>query len=340
MSINQLKALTWAASLGVAGFLGWYVYDFFQHRADLSDEVSEEEQYQVLMSVPTPEPPKDDVVDYQAVLATWHHMDWTPEEKVEKGPEGPGEVVEEKPLYKPVAELLEVLMIQVDGGDSERSMAQVRYLDASLESANPSPDQKILKEGQKLTAPYAGIQVERITRNGVVFSFAAAEGDEPRPKELVEPTRLDAGPRIVRTDGKDVVRQTRPTIPQATRERPRSTPQETRLIGNDHYLIGLDDRAEIEKDYTRILAELRFDRHRGPTGKYDGVEVKDVPEGAFAAKYGVKEGQVIKSINGHPITSVSEGIKFAKDNQDKYEVWYIVYDEQGKEKTKVIDTSD
>ena len=49
---------------------------------------------------------------------------------------------------------------------------------------------------------------------------------------------------------------------------------------------------------------------------------------------------MFKSLNGKPFTSVSEAIKYAKVNADKFDQWVIVYEEQGKEYTKVIDTSD
>ena len=105
--------------------------------------------------------------------------------------------------------------------------------------------------------------------------------------------------------------------------------------------LSLDDREIFARDYTKLLAEMRFARHYDPkTGKPDGVEIKDVPKDSFGAKYGAKAGQVIQSINGHPVSSVNEGISYAKQNADKYKIWEIVYVEQGKEKTKIIDTSE
>jgi len=146
---------------------------------------------------------------------------------------------------------------------------------------------------------------------------------------------------IVQVGPDGIIAPSKPTIPAATPGRPRVVPRETVLIGEDRWLAGLDDRELFEREYTKILAELRFKEHRDPkNGRPDGVEIKDVPKGSFAAKYGVKEGQVIKSINGHPVTSVNEGISYAKQNADKYDIWEIVYEEQGKLKTKIIDTSD
>src|SRR6188508_3011017 len=147
MSITQYKALIWLGTLGVAGYLGWYVFDFFQH--------------------------KDAVVPYELGKQTWHQMDWTgkPPAKVVEATEGPVA----KPPAKPVSSLLKVLLVQVDGGQAERSLAHVNYTDQGLLAANPEPDDQILREGEHLKKPYDGIQVARIARDGVHFRFLTAE---------------------------------------------------------------------------------------------------------------------------------------------------------------------
>lgn len=341
MSITQLKALTWLLSVGVAGYLGWYVYDFFQERGVLAQSVGKDTQTDVLNSVEEVEPPKDDVVDYAAVLRTWHSMDWVGKPAPREVPKA---VEDEAPklVHKPVTELLSVLLIQIDGDVPRRSIAQVQYRDPALDAANKKPDDRLLREGETLDAPYEHVQVARIHREGVLFRFltAAGEPDLEREDELVTTSRMMGAERIVRVgDAGAIVPPKRP-IQQVAGQRG-GVPNQTRLIGNDHWWIGLDDRDVIARDYARILAEIRVEKHRDPkTQKVDGIEIKEVPPGAFAGKYGLKEGMVIKSINGHPITSVNEGISYAKQNQDKYDVWVILYEEQGKEKTKIIDTSE
>jgi hypothetical protein len=342
MSITHYKALIWTGALAVAGYLGWYVFNFFEHKQELELAVSKETQEKVLTSIPPVEPEKDDVVDYELVKRTWHGMDWTG-----KPPAKPVEVANNgepaKPQVKAVATLLKVLLVQVDGGQPELSMAHVSFTDQTLKSANPNPDDQILKEGEKLDHPYDPIEVAKIARDGVHFRFLGADGqpDAGREEELVETSRIVGTEDIVHVGPDGVIVPSRPTIPTATQSRPRTVPRETTLIGDDHYLAGLDDREIFARDYTKLLAEMRFGRHYDPkTGKPDGVEIKDVPKDSFGAKYGAKAGQVIKSINGHPITSVNEGISYAKQNADKYKIWTIVYEEQGKEKTKIIDTSD
>jgi hypothetical protein len=341
MSITQYKALIWTLALGVGGYLGWYVFDFYQRKDELKQAVSKETQTAVLESVPPVEPPKEDVVEYELVRKTWHEFDWTgkPPAKVVERPADAGPVQTPK---KPVADLLKVLLVQVDADDQKGSMAHVTFSDSALMAANPKPDDSILRVGERLDAPYDAIEVAAIVREGVRFRFLAGDGqpDPERGEELVEPSRIIGSESIVSVGPDGVLAPTRPGYPTAT-QRPRGVPADTTLIGMDHWLVGLNDREMIQRDYTKLLAELRFAKHFHPkTGKPDGVEIKDVPPGSFGAKYGAKPGQVIKSINGHPISSVNEGISFAKQNADKYDVWEIVYEEQGKEKTKIIDTSD
>lgn len=343
MSITHYKGLTWLASVTIGAYLGYFVYDFFQSQAELKLPVSEEEQTRHLNDVPAVAPPKDDLVDYwKLVKPTWHDMDWTgkapPAPEVIALEQGPQEIPKQK-----VADLLAVLLVQVDGGAPEQSMAQVRYLDPQLQGANPDLDDAVLREGQKLDSPHDYAQVSRITRDGVSFLFLDDEGgpDAEREEELVLTSQLEGSERIVRVGPGGAILPTRPDIPTASQSRPFRVPPETILIGKDHYLVGVDDRLHMAENYTKILAEIRYDKHRDPkTGKVDGIEIKEVPKGSFAAKYGAKQGQVVKSVNGHPVTSVNEAISYAKQNQDNYDVWVIVYTEQGAEHTMVIDTTE
>ena len=74
--------------------------------------------------------------------------------------------------------------------------------------------------------------------------------------------------------------------------------------------------------------------HRDPrTGKFDGIEIQSVQAGGIAARHGAKEGDIIKSINGHPVTSSSEAITFVKNNQESTSTWIVVVENKGRERT-------
>ncbi|MDE0897356.1 MAG: PDZ domain-containing protein, partial [Planctomycetota bacterium] len=65
----------------------------------------------------------------------------------------------------------------------------------------------------------------------------------------------------------------------------------------------------------------------------DGIEITKVPAGSMAAKHGAKEGDIIKSVNGHPVTTTQEAIKYAQNNAEKYTTWEILVENQGVERT-------
>jgi S1-C subfamily serine protease len=75
---------------------------------------------------------------------------------------------------------------------------------------------------------------------------------------------------------------------------------------------------------------MQYDSHRDPkTGAYDGIEIRQVPAGSMAANHGAQAGDIIKSINGHPVKSVQEAINFAKNNANLYDVWEIEVENKG-----------
>jgi S1-C subfamily serine protease len=54
---------------------------------------------------------------------------------------------------------------------------------------------------------------------------------------------------------------------------------------------------------------------------------------SIAERHGAKEGDVVKSINGHPVNTTNEAITFVKTNKDKYSSWEVVIENKGKTRT-------
>lgn len=339
MSITHLKLVTWIAGIALGVYLAWFVRGFFLEREDLAAQITQEEQRKWLNAVEQPEPPRNDVVAYDSIMSTFHDMNWTG-----KLPPKPVEVVKNegpKELPKtPVADLLKILLVQVDTDDGAGSLAYVSFVDPGLSAAALAPDDSILRIGDDLGGKYSHVVVDAIARDGVTFRFTDDEEREPETlRSLAFPA--EASSLIVKVGEDGVLVPVSAPIPTSARPIDnRKIPDITILIAENHYLVGKSDREQWAQDYSKILAEVRYDRHRDPkTGEVNGIELKEVPEGSVAAGYGAKAGQVIKSINGHPVTSVNEAISYAKQNQDKYTKWTVVYEEQGKEYTKIIDTS-
>ena len=73
-------------------------------------------------------------------------------------------------------------------------------------------------------------------------------------------------------------------------------------------------------------------------GRRAGIEINSIKAGSVAASHGIHSGDIIKSVNGHAVTSEHEAIKFFKTNQDKYSVWSVVVESMGKEKTLIFES--
>ena len=49
---------------------------------------------------------------------------------------------------------------------------------------------------------------------------------------------------------------------------------------------------------------------------------------------------MIKSINGHPVSSQQEAIAWAKKNSDKYEIWQVEVENLGRTRIEVFHSPD
>jgi S1-C subfamily serine protease len=116
---------------------------------------------------------------------------------------------------------------------------------------------------------------------------------------------------------------------------PAFNPRATQLIRRDEYQVGLDDLQELNDDYSRILSQdLRYRTHRGPDGRVDGIQITNVSPNSLPARHGVTGGEIIKSINGHPVKSVNEAIAYVKKEAEKTDTWVVVYEKQGRTYTR------
>lgn len=328
MMLSQLKVASWVVAGALGAGLAFYVYKGY--RAINSDPMFDRNAVQALLdSVKEPPPPRDEIVAYDNVRAHWQKLDWTGKPPVKDVPQGPSDVIQ-KPQSKPVAELLRVIYIQVDKDDAKASSCWVTYKDPALVNTKKKSQDARLAVGDKLPAPHDYVKVESVEEEHVVFSFE----DGAREKEAVEPPQYK-GPGIVKVgDGQAAVAKKTGMIVKNPNPKP-FRPEYTVQFAPNQYQIGVTDQKYIEENFTRILSdEIRHGQHRDPaTGRYDGIELKEVKPGSMAEKLGAKSGDVVKSINGHPVNSVQEAINFAKTHDDQYDTWEVVVENLGKTKT-------
>jgi len=341
MNVRQIKTLSWLGALALGGWLGWTIYAFVENRPELEARVPEGTQLAVLNGVEAPPPPKEDSVAYEVVKQTFQDMNWPGKPPAEKPVE---DELEEPtgPRYKPVAELLRVQFLQVDPG-GELSKAQVRYVDPELVAADSRANDQILRIGDKLADPWGGVSVRDITADGVVFAFAPVDDGAPREDEVVPVSAYEGTGAAIVTVGADGVIQPPESPGGIDRIDPVSwNPRKTQMVGEDTWQIGTDTAQEIDSDYSEILTrDLDYRTYRDPsTKKISGVEITKVRDGSLPSQHGLQEGEVLKSINGHTVTSVSDAVIFVKKNADTTDRWIAVFERRGLEYTRTYYSPD
>ncbi len=329
MNIRTLKGLSWIAALGVGGYLGWDVYDFLQRRAVLEQPLSDEEQLRYLSNEAVGKAPRpaSNFLAYDDVKRAFLDMNWTGAEPPAPAPTRPPDEAATR-TAKPVSELLKVLLTQVDS-EVAGSLAFVKFLDPKLNIAATNEDHT-LRVGERLADPHGDVRVDAITVEGVRFAFDE-EGREP---ELVPTESFPGGSLIVRVDANGVLLpDKRIVIP---RSEARWNPTEMTIIGKNKYRIGTEDVRSMEQDYSRILSQdIRTSPHRDPrTGQVDGLEVTHVAPNSIAQRAGLEEGEILKSINGHRVTSPNEAIAYVKKEAETTTTWVALFERQGKEYTR------
>ncbi|MBA2557780.1 MAG: PDZ domain-containing protein [Chloroflexi bacterium] len=190
--------------------------------------------------------------------------------------------------------------------------------------------------GDHLEAPLEHVRVELISAHeGVTFAF---EGDEREPETVKVNDPADSPSWIVVAEPGQEVRAARSGgIP--TGDRSLAFGARTTRVGDDLFRLGLEDMDAIGNNYPAIISdEIGYQRYVDPRTKETGILLTKVKPGGMAARHGVKEGDVIKSINGHPVGSPQEAITFVKNNSDKYSIWHVVIVNLGQERTVVYES--
>jgi hypothetical protein len=345
MNIGQIKIFSWGAAGLLTTGLAFYVA-LFVRNLDAKRRPPDREKIQAALEAAEPPKPKAaDLVSYEDVRRLYlpscdhckdnkncRHLNWTG-----KPPPAPAAVdvhVDEKPTPDPVSELVKIQLVEVDLSDPKLSTVGLKYKPKSKVPNNAAAGFFLLHPGEHLASPHQYARIESIDSQGVVFAFE----DKTRADETIFPDEFELKTKIVQVDPDGVIRPVLTGIPVGKTAPWR--PNKTTPFGQNRWQIGVDDAAYANENYAKILAEdLRTGRHQDPrTGRYDGIEVQSVTPGSFAERHGAEEGDIIKSINGHPVTSVQEAISFAKMNANQYTTWEIVVERNGRLQTFYYNT--
>lgn len=340
MNIGQIKILSWGAAglltAGLALYVGLFVRDL-----DAKRRPPDREKIQAALEAAEPSKPKAaDLVSYDDVRRLFlpscdhckgnpncRHLNWTG--KPPPPPSVAPETVVETPKAIPISDLVKIQMVIVDGTDPKQSAVGLKYKPKSMIPNNAAAGFFLLHPGDHLAAPHQYARIEAINSQGVVFAF----DDKSRENETISPDQFDLKTSIVQVDPDGVMRPVITGIPVGKHAPWR--PNKTTPFGQNRYQIGSEDAAYANENYAKILAEdLRTGRHQDPhTGRYDGVEIQSVTPGSFAERHGAEEGDIVKSINGHPVTSVQEAISYARMNASQFTTWEVVVERNGRLQT-------
>lgn len=345
MSIVHIKALTVVASIGIAGALGYEVFDFFKHgQAELKDTVTQEEMKAVLDKREDFVVEVAELVPYDRVQQVFFDMDWTgvppPPPPPPPGPdksEGPKKIV-----LTPASELLSVLLIHFSNRNPDESKFLAAYKPKLKVPGSKISGPATLYQGDKLPGEFEYVTIKEITPSHVVFSYEVPEGSEadPREDDIMGPPALPNRITILEVGADGVKSVERKPGIEKRDDYVAFNPERGHLIGDNRWQVGWKDAEDFSQNYPRILSrELQTRRWRDKsTGKYAGVQIQKIAQGSVAAQYGVKAGDILKSINGDPVTSEQEAIKYVKTNAEFTTTWVVVLESQGKERTLVYES--
>jgi hypothetical protein len=327
MTPRRIKALTWFAAYLAGGALVFTVADFLRHRSAYERPVPKDELEKVVKGVEEPEPPQDDRVPVKSINQVFHSMNWT-------GKEDPKPVAQtnkgDQPLPRiTMASLLHVVVLQIDTTDPKASVAYVLYTPESrLQKPDGGLEERLLRVGERLAAPHQYAMIDAIGLDGVRFVF----DDKGREPETVAPARVpDDRLTIVMVDqailpdkGESRIATSANPVPYA--------PKRTTAIGRNEFQLGTDTVREVDQDYSRIISrDVSYKEARDPkSGKKIGLLITSVAPNSIPAEHGLTEGEVVKSINGHPVTSVADAVSFVKQNAESTNTWVVEFEKQGR----------
>ena len=323
MKAQQVKITIVALCVATLGWIAWSFYDFLKNKNTyltakspraIGDELSKEGSGKAAKTIQRR--PLDD-------FKVLHDLNITGKEK---GID-PGKGLDLPALPKGLRDALRVLYIQADLDAPGQGRGYVLYLDPALQLG---VKESYLTVGAHLPGNYAKVFLEAVLPDRLVFKW---EDEDKREEVKIQEYDLIRGLMgfMAGLDGGGGIRT---AVPGFNYPADYSPPQETRQISEGEYWIGTKDVDKFEKSYQTVLRDVQVSSYYDPKLKrHTGIRVDSIGPGSVAYSYGVQSGDIIKSINGNPVSSKEQAINWVKAHPDlpRYDV---VIERQGKELTK------
>jgi hypothetical protein len=329
LQARHWRSLTWVATLGVAGGAGttlWKIVDNFRSGKYRSRSSSD---FNTLIEQAPGTIKKDQIgvtpINDYTRLWTSHYNGFVPK---------PPEEVKEKtvepvvPTKKPIGDVLSVKAVTYAPEDQGRVVIEYKE-DSAMALAHT--EQLILKVSAKLVQPYdTGVfngSLKTIKADSAVFNWCGEEIE-------LHPTRRDELPRDPKPAGKKT--KSVGSDPEDDKALAlHKDAKETINLGGERYLVGSDDRDNMNKNGDKFLEDMTIKTRTGADKKAEVVLGGIRPKSPLATNYGLQNDDVVVSINGNAVQSKNQAIQWARENPNlpRYDV---VIRRKGKEFTKTF----
>jgi type II secretory pathway component PulC len=209
----------------------------------------------------------------------------------------------------PLETVVRVRATQVHVANAGMSNALVSWLDTQI-SDSDRKNHILIKEGQAFPKPYdTSYRVKKIETDLVRFEDKAGAEvtltvqESPSPSAI---TRREGGPAGRAASG------------PSDRPANYSTPAETKQNTPNEFWLSEADRELLETQGTEMLGrEIQTAPYIDPkTRRPEALRVTVVRPGSTASKLGLREGDLVKAVNGAKVRSTSDVYAFAHDNPD------------------------
>ncbi len=222
----------------------------------------------------------------------------------EKPPEQP------KVQVNPLEQVLAIIGTYIDGGDPAKSQVLVRWKDSQI-SEKDQAKVVALTVGDWLPKPYdSKYRLDRVQIARAVF--VTDEGKELYLR-VPEMQGFKIGDQVPGPVGP--VAQ-HPYGPASVRPSDYTEPAQTREVSPNSFWVSRDDATTIESKGLEMLGrEVQTAPYLDPkTRRPAGLRVTLVRPDSIPSKLGVREGDVVRDLNGAPIRSTSDVYAYAKAN--------------------------
>ncbi len=216
-----------------------------------------------------------------------------------------------RPKNEPISNVLEIAMILSSPQSPKESKVRLRYLkENELDKEKELVLHLWSREGDPLKSPYekppSSGKVLRIEESQVVFSWFGEE-TSLGPKSFVS-----AADKAME---KSADGNTFPEDPlKKYRRRP---PKETVEVATGQYAICEDEYKRVTKNPEALLDSVSLTTFTNPETGAKSIKAGAVKQDSLAHRRGVRQGDVLISINGIPISSKAGAINYFKQNPNE-----------------------